>query len=167
MVTEQALRRFDKPGPRYTSYPTAVEFHEGVGEVEYRAKLSAACLWDSNLFPGRAPDGRILMRAMIGGAHDPEAVALGDDELIAIVREDLGTTMGLRAEPILTRVYRHRTGIAQYTVGHRTRLDRIEATLRGLPGLWVAGSSYYGVSMNVCIQKAAEQANEVLGVLSG
>ncbi len=41
-VTEETLRRFDKPGPRYTSYPTAVEFHEGVGEVEYRAKLSAA-----------------------------------------------------------------------------------------------------------------------------
>lgn len=123
------------------------------------------CLWDSNLFPGRAPDGRILMRAMIGGAHDPEAVGLGDDELIAIVREDLGTTMGLYAEPILTRVYRHRTGIAQYTVGHRTRLDRIEATLRGLPGLWVTGSSYYGVSMNACIQKAGEQANEILRML--
>ena len=32
----------DKPGPRYTSYPTAVEFHAGVGEDEARARLAAA-----------------------------------------------------------------------------------------------------------------------------
>ena len=31
------IRRYGKPGPRYTSYPTAVEFHEGFGETEYRS----------------------------------------------------------------------------------------------------------------------------------
>jgi oxygen-independent coproporphyrinogen-3 oxidase len=41
-VTEDELRRFDKPGPRYTSYPTAVEFHPGVGEAAYNAHLDAA-----------------------------------------------------------------------------------------------------------------------------
>jgi oxygen-independent coproporphyrinogen-3 oxidase len=30
------IRRYDKSGPRYTSYPTAVQFHEGFGETEYR-----------------------------------------------------------------------------------------------------------------------------------
>jgi len=38
----ETLQKFDKPGPRYTSYPTAVEFHEGVGDAEYRAALTAA-----------------------------------------------------------------------------------------------------------------------------
>ncbi len=41
-VTEEVLRRFDRPGPRYTSYPTAAEFHEGVGEQAYRDRLAAA-----------------------------------------------------------------------------------------------------------------------------
>ncbi len=41
-VTEETLRRFDKPGPRYTSYPTAVEFHEGVDEAAYRDRLAKA-----------------------------------------------------------------------------------------------------------------------------
>jgi oxygen-independent coproporphyrinogen-3 oxidase len=41
-VNEETLRQFDRPGPRYTSYPTAVEFHEGVGEDRYRAKLTEA-----------------------------------------------------------------------------------------------------------------------------
>lgn len=30
------IRKYDKAGPRYTSYPTAVQFHEGFGEAEYR-----------------------------------------------------------------------------------------------------------------------------------
>ncbi len=35
------IRRYDKSGPRYTSYPTAVQFHEGFGEAEYRACVDA------------------------------------------------------------------------------------------------------------------------------
>jgi oxygen-independent coproporphyrinogen-3 oxidase len=41
-VDIETVRRFDRPGPRYTSYPTAVEFHEGVGEDLYREKLTQA-----------------------------------------------------------------------------------------------------------------------------
>ncbi|AOV18597.1 oxygen-independent coproporphyrinogen III oxidase [Acidihalobacter aeolianus] len=33
----ELIRRYDRAGPRYTSYPTAVQFHEGFGETEYRA----------------------------------------------------------------------------------------------------------------------------------
>jgi oxygen-independent coproporphyrinogen-3 oxidase len=36
------LRRYDRPGPRYTSYPTAVEFHEDYTEADYRKLLAAA-----------------------------------------------------------------------------------------------------------------------------
>jgi oxygen-independent coproporphyrinogen-3 oxidase len=33
----QLIRRYDRAGPRYTSYPTALQFHAGFGEAEYRA----------------------------------------------------------------------------------------------------------------------------------
>ena len=36
------LARYDVAGPRYTSYPTAVEFHEGVGPREYQERLAIA-----------------------------------------------------------------------------------------------------------------------------
>ena len=123
------------------------------------------CLWDSSLFPGRAPSGNVLLRVMIGGAHDPQAVTLDDDTLLGIVRKDLRTTMGIDAEPVLGRIYRHPNGIAQYTVGHQQRLDTIHQRLERLPGLWVTGSSYYGVSMNACIARAGEQAEEILRYL--
>ena len=120
------------------------------------------CLWDSSLFPGRAPEGKVLLRVMIGGAHDPDAVTLDDDELTDLVLRDLATTMGVSAEPVLRRVYRHHTGIAQYTRGHQTRLDRIDACLRQFPGLSVAGSSYRGGSMNACITEAREHGDRII-----
>ena len=113
------------------------------------------CLWDSCIFPGRAPDDKVLLRVMIGGAHDPQAVELEDATLISVVRQDLATAMSLTAEPSLIRVYRHRLGIAQYERGHQDRMDIIAERLGKLPGLWVAGSSFFGVSMNACVEEGS------------
>ena len=40
-ITPEALLRHDRPAPRYTSYPTAASFHEGVGAAEYAARLDS------------------------------------------------------------------------------------------------------------------------------
>jgi oxygen-independent coproporphyrinogen-3 oxidase len=34
------INRYDKAGPRYTSYPTALELHEGFGDQEYRRQIA-------------------------------------------------------------------------------------------------------------------------------
>lgn len=44
------IRRYDKAGPRYTSYPTAVQFHDGFGEQQYRKWAQS-----SNEFPVAQP----------------------------------------------------------------------------------------------------------------
>ncbi len=41
-VSPEVLARYDSAGPRYTSYPTAVEFHEGFTEAHYRESLAKA-----------------------------------------------------------------------------------------------------------------------------
>lgn len=41
-VTAELLARYDSPGPRYTSYPTAVEFHEGINAETYEERLAVA-----------------------------------------------------------------------------------------------------------------------------
>lgn len=33
------IKRYDKSGPRYTSYPTALELHEGFGDADYRRQI--------------------------------------------------------------------------------------------------------------------------------
>jgi oxygen-dependent protoporphyrinogen oxidase len=124
------------------------------------------CLWDSSIFPGRAPRGKVLVRAMIGGAHDPEAMALDDRQLLQCVRQDLETAAGWRAEPIFSRIYRHPLGIGQYVRGHGERLEAIHQRLRQWPGLWVAGSAFYGVSINNCVEKASTQSAEIAEFLA-
>jgi oxygen-dependent protoporphyrinogen oxidase len=120
------------------------------------------CLWDSSIFPGRAPVGKVLMRAMIGGALDAEAVDLAEDELVGRVRADLARAMRLDAEPERTWVFRHRLGISQYVVGHSERLAAIDRALDRLPGLHVAGQSYFGVAMNAAIESAGRIAERVI-----
>jgi oxygen-dependent protoporphyrinogen oxidase len=63
--------------------------------------------------------------------------------------------------PVLERVYRHGTGIPQYTVGHLDRLARIDALLSRLPGMFVTGASYRGISMNSCIAEAQTLADTI------
>jgi protoporphyrinogen/coproporphyrinogen III oxidase len=119
-------------------------------------------LWDSSVYPGRAPSGHALVRVMIGGALDPEAVRLDDAELLAVVRRDLVATMGLSADPDFVRVFRHPLGIPQYVVGHLERLARIEDRLAHLPGLHLAGNGYRGVAINACVAEAGPLAERVL-----
>ncbi len=119
-------------------------------------------LWETSIYPRRAPEGKALIRVMIGGARDPQAVELDDAELLRIVRSELATTMGLHARPEFVRIIRHRRGIPQYTVGHLSRLERIDARLKEHPGLYLAGNSYRGVSINSCVAEAGPLAERIL-----
>ncbi len=119
-------------------------------------------LWDSSIFPGRAPDGSVLMRAMLGGAHDPDAIGLDDDALIAIARRALADTMGVRANPGFAKVIKHPIGIPQYTVGHLDRLVRIDARIATHPGLVLVGNSFRGVAINNCVAESANVAPRLL-----
>jgi oxygen-dependent protoporphyrinogen oxidase len=103
---------------------------------------------------------------MIGGAHDEGVLALDDPALLAVVRKDLETTMGLDADPVLVRIFRHPGGIPQYTVGHLDRLARTEARLERHPGIYLAGSAYRGVAINSCVAEAGPLALRILSRLS-
>jgi protoporphyrinogen/coproporphyrinogen III oxidase len=119
-------------------------------------------LWETSIYPHRAPDGKVLLRVMIGGATDPGAVDLTDGDLVDIVRTDLERTMGLHLAPEMVHLFRHWRGIPQYTIGHQARLERIEAALAPHRGLFLAGNSYRGVSVNACIEDAARIAGNVV-----
>ncbi len=124
------------------------------------------CLWTSSIFPGRAPDGSVLLRTMVGGAHRPELNDLDDDALVALVLDSLRATMGVTAEPTFQRICRYPRGIPQYTVGHSRRVAGIEAACRQMPGLYVAGNSYAGIAVNSCVKEAGPLAERVIAGLA-
>jgi protoporphyrinogen/coproporphyrinogen III oxidase len=124
-------------------------------------------LWDSSIYPNRAPRGHALIRMMVGGAHDPGIVYLDDDALVQIARKDLRLAMGVDALPKVTHVVRHPVGIPQYTVGHLDRLATIDRALANLPGLHLTGNGYRGVAINHCIAEANTVAARVLAAGAG
>ena len=119
-------------------------------------------LWDSSMFENRAPQGKVLLRSMMGGACFPEYIRLSDDEVVARVRQDLHMTMGIEAEPSFIRIFRHEQAIPQYTVGHGQRLALLAERLHGHPGLILTGNSYRGIGLNDCVAAAERAADEAL-----
>lgn len=124
-------------------------------------------LWDSSVYPGRAPQGRVLIRAIAGGAHDPGILSLGDDELLAVVRDDLRRAMELTLAPDFIKIFRHPLGIPQYTVGHLARLDAIDRRLARWPGLFLAGNAYRGPAINACVADAERLGDTIRDYLAG
>lgn len=118
-------------------------------------------LYCHDIFPGQAPTGSLFLRAMVGGARAPAAVALDDDELTALVRAALERILGADPEPDRVWTMRWEKGISQYTVGH---LDRVAAAeeAAGNAGIELAGSPYRGVSVNDCIKQARAAATRVV-----
>lgn len=110
-----------------------------------------ACTWVSSKWEGRAPPDAALLRAFIGGAHDPSAVDLRDDELIAIAVRELAEALRIEGAPVLARVHRWRRASPQHQVGHPARVADIEARLASHPGLFVAGSGLRVTGIPDCI----------------
>jgi oxygen-dependent protoporphyrinogen oxidase len=115
-----------------------------------RRKILGA-LWDSSVFPNRAPEGKALIRAMVGGVRRPELAALPPDEMFRLVRSELSATMGVTAEPLLSRSFFHERGIPQYLVGHGKVLERIEERLAAHPGIYLNSNAYRGIALNDCV----------------
>lgn len=126
-------------------------------------KLSTlGTLWDSSIFEGRAPDGKVLLRSMMGGACFPEYIKLSDAEVESRVRNDLERTMNIKASPSFIRIFRHEKAIPQYIVGHGKRLATLENLLVKQPGLILTGNSYAGIGLNDCVAAAHKGASQAL-----
>jgi oxygen-dependent protoporphyrinogen oxidase len=132
----------------------------GVLVAHGEAPRVLGAVFESTVWPGRAPDGRVLVRCIYGGARDPDAVELDDDALIAQARADLDAVLGVRAAPVHRRVHRVRDGIARYPVGHRDRVATLDS-LAGQHRLVLAGADYHGVSVNDVIADAGRVVREV------
>lgn len=120
-----------------------------------------ACTFVQRKFDHRAPEGKVLLRCFLGGASDPEALGLSDDEVLRLVRQELKEILNLSLEPLFCRIHRWSASMAQYPVGHAERVKGIRARLDGLRSVSLAGNAYSGIGISDCIRTgrtAAERA---------
>ena len=130
------------------------------------ARSIIACTYSSIKYPRRAPDGTVLLRAFVGGAVQRDLFDQDDGTMIGRVRQELSDLLGITANPILTRVHRHRQAMPQYRVGHLDRMARIDAVVARLPGLALAGNAYRGVGIPDCIHSGEQAAETVVSRLA-
>jgi protoporphyrinogen/coproporphyrinogen III oxidase len=121
-------------------------------------KRLLAATFVHNKFPHRCPEDRALLRCFFAGRNAEGVWPYSDDQVVGIVRNELQQILGLRADPLFARVYRWKSAMAQYGVGHLERLERIERLRQQLPGLTLAGNAYRGIGVPDCIRSGREAA---------
>jgi oxygen-dependent protoporphyrinogen oxidase len=120
-------------------------------------------LWDSSIFPDRAPPGAKSLRAMIGGQRNPELVRQDEAGLVATARVGIRNTMGIDQDPDVTFVKRWDRGIPSYAPGHIANVDALFARLEKFPGLHLNCNAYRGIAMNDCARNSRELAERIAG----
>jgi protoporphyrinogen/coproporphyrinogen III oxidase len=118
-------------------------------------------VWNSSLFPGRAPDGQALLTSFVGGATNPGALKQSPEELVAQVHEELTPLLGIRREAVFRNVTVWPRAIPQYNLGHTARLAAIEKLRANFPGLYIVGNFWNGPAIGTCIEQALKVANEM------
>jgi protoporphyrinogen/coproporphyrinogen III oxidase len=113
-------------------------------------------------FPGRAPEGKLLLRVFVGGALQPELAELPDGEIRRLVLAELGELVGLAGEPEFFEVARWRGMMPQYHVGHLELVRQIEERAAATANFALAGNAYRGVGVPFCIRSGEQAAEQVL-----
>lgn len=135
----------------------------GFGALISRARglRTLGALFSSTLFPGRAPEGKVLLTCFMGGALDPEATLLDDDALVGQTLRDLDPLLGLKAAPAFRHTARWPRAIPQYESRHGEVAGACAAAEAALPGLRLLGNFRGGISMNDCLGNAVAAAREM------
>jgi oxygen-dependent protoporphyrinogen oxidase len=119
-------------------------------------------LWDSSIFPNRAPEGYVLLRSMLGGARASELAMQDDSRLIDAVSQELGEIMDIKVQPDFVKIYKHEKAIPQYNIGHGNRLKVIDEMLLRYDNLYLTGNAFRGISFNDCIENSYKLAENII-----
>ena len=134
-----------------------------VPEVERKHVLGV--LFSSTLFPGRAPEGHVVVTAFVGGVRNPDLADADLNTLTARVQDDLRSLLGARGEPTFRAMRLWPKAIPQYTLSHGRYKEIMDDAERRNPGLALAGSYRDGVALGDVIGAAEQAAARVLAHL--
>ncbi|NOR05792.1 MAG: protoporphyrinogen oxidase [Deltaproteobacteria bacterium] len=118
-------------------------------------------LWDSSIFPNRAPGGYQLIRTLVGGARAPDLARLPDTSLLDLVVKEFSELVGLKGAPEFVKIFRWEEAIPQYEKGHQTLASEIDFALRSCPGLHIRCNWLGGVSLNDSIANSEKLARQL------
>ncbi len=130
--------------------------------VPRREGLETICtFWNSSLFPGRAPEGKVLMTSFAGRGTRSNAEAMGEEECARIVEAENAIALGIKGPPLDRMVWKDPRALPQYNVGHAQRVAEIQEILHPIPNLGIIGNFLKGRSIGDCVEVAFAAAQDV------
>ncbi|MFH1700139.1 MAG: protoporphyrinogen oxidase [Candidatus Zixiibacteriota bacterium] len=123
-------------------------------------------IWTSSIFFGRSPMNMVQMRTMIGGATDPDAINLTDEELTDLVHRELSEIVGIKKKPDYVNIFKWPKGIPQFIMGHPAKMKILEDFESRLPGLYFTGNAYEGISLNDCVIRSEKVVSKLGNALN-
>ena len=137
---------------------------DGYGYLVTRGEglLTLGVLWESSLFAGRAPEGMVLLRVMMGGARSPQVSTLDGQAATRVALAELQTVFGVTAAPTRVWTFPAAGAISQYTIGHLDRVAAIRRLAARHTGLDLCGTSYDGVSFTSAVASASSLVEALL-----
>jgi protoporphyrinogen/coproporphyrinogen III oxidase len=133
-----------------------IPFGFGYLAPEQEKRFALGALFSTHMFPGRAPQGHVLLEALVGGRRHPEKLDLDDDALIQKTYADLKQLIHLPNPPVFTKVLRSKHGIPQLELGHPQLLAWRNRLVEQNPGLYICGFGWEGIGIND-MTKGAQQ----------
>jgi oxygen-dependent protoporphyrinogen oxidase len=126
---------------------------DGAGFVVENPRQLRACTYASAKFAGRAPAGHVLLRAFLGPV---------DDDPGRLAHAELAAILGIRGEPLWSRVYHWVKGLPRYRPNHVEHVASARNRLARLPPLAIAGAGYDGAGVSACVRSGRAAGREVL-----
>jgi oxygen-dependent protoporphyrinogen oxidase len=121
---------------------------------EREGRFTLGAMFTSHMFPDRAPQGQVLIEALVGGRRHPERLVLSDEEIIKQVYADVSQLMDLPQPPLFVKVLRPEHGIPQLEMDHPRLLAWRQGIEQEFPGLHICGFGWDGIGMNDMIKSA-------------
>ncbi len=118
-------------------------------------------IFNSSLFPGRAPEGSVTLTSFIGGATDLDAVKFPDSEISRIAHDDNTQILKISGEPIVTHVTKWQRALPQYNLGHLHIVETLRSLLHETRGLFLAGNYLEGPALGKCLENGFNTADSV------
>jgi oxygen-dependent protoporphyrinogen oxidase len=118
-------------------------------------------VWNSSLFPDRAPEGHALLTSFVGGATNPGALQKSAEELALQVHREITPLLDIHNNPVFSNVMVWPRALPQYNLGHTARLAVLEKLRADFPGLHFVGNYLNGPAIGTCVEHALKVADEI------
>ena len=124
-------------------------------------------VWNSYLFPGRAPKNSVTLTSFAGGATDTEIVSREESEIGALVEAELENLLSISGPPVAREIWRHPRALPQYNLGHAHVLENVRGALSAVPGVHLTGNYLSGPAIGNCVEQSGRTAEAVCAFLRG